>query len=54
MKLAVLTHAGGAHLSAYFSALAESKDCDEVVIADADNQCADEAKRLLGENLRRR
>ena len=53
MKLAVLTHAGGAHLSAYFSALAESKDCDEVVIADADNQCADEAKRLLGEKLTR-
>lgn len=53
MKVAVLTHAGGAHLSAYFSALAESKDCDAVVIADSDNQCADEAKRLLGEKLTR-
>ena len=53
MKVAVLTHAGGAHLSAYFSALAESKDCDEVVIADADNQCADEARKLLGEKLTR-
>jgi predicted dehydrogenase len=53
MKVAVLTHAGGAHLSAYFSALAESKDCDEVVIADSDNQCADEARKLLGEKLTR-
>jgi len=53
MKVAVLTHAGGAHLSAYFSALAESKDCDEVVIADADNQWADEAGKLLGEKLSR-
>ena len=53
MKLAVLTHAGGAHLSAYFSALAESKDCDEVVIADPDNHATEEAKRLLGEKLTR-
>lgn len=53
MKVAVLTHAGGAHLSAYFSALAESKDCDEVVIADPDNHATDEAKRLLGEKLTR-
>ena len=53
MKVAVLTHAGGAHLSAYFSALAESKDCDEVVIADPDNHTTEEAKRLLGEKLTR-
>ena len=53
MKVAVLTHAGGAHLSAYFSALAESKDCDEVVIADPDNHATEEAKRLLGEKLTR-
>lgn len=54
MKVAVLTHAGGAHLSAYFSALAESKDCDEVVIADPDNRSADEAGKLLGDKLTRR
>ena len=53
MKVAVLTHAGGAHLSAYFSALAESKDCDEVVIADPDNHRADEAAKLLGKKLTR-
>ena len=53
MKVAVLTHTGGAHLSAYFSALAESKDCAEVVIADPDNHWADEARRLLGDKLRR-
>jgi UDP-N-acetyl-2-amino-2-deoxyglucuronate dehydrogenase len=54
MKVAVLTHAGGAHLSAYFSALAESKDCDEVVIADPDNRSANEAEKLLGDKLTRR
>ena len=53
MKVAVLTHAGGAHLSAYFLALAESKDCDEVVIADPDSRCADEAQKLLGDKLSR-
>lgn len=53
MKVAVLTHAGGAHLNAYFSALAESKDCDEVVFADPDSHSADEARRLLGDKLTR-
>lgn len=53
MKVAVLTHAGGAHLTAYFSALAESKDCDEVVIADPDHHWADEARKLLGDKLTR-
>jgi predicted dehydrogenase len=53
MKVAVLTHAGGAHLSAYFSALAESKDCDELVIADPDNHWDDEARKLLGDKLTR-
>ena len=51
MKVAVLTHAGGAHLSAYFSALAESEDCDEVVISDPDNHWADEARKLLDDKL---
>ena len=32
MKVAVLTHAEGAHMSAYLSALAEAKDCDEGTI----------------------
>lgn len=53
MKVAVLTHAGGAHLSAYFSALAESKDCDEVVIADTNDHWTDEARKLLGDKLTR-
>ena len=53
MKVAVLTHAEGAHLSAYFSALAEAKDCDEIVIADPGNHSADEARRLLGDKLTR-
>ena len=53
MKVAVVTHAGGAHLSAYFSALAESANCDEVVIADPDNHWGDDARKLLGEKLTR-
>jgi predicted dehydrogenase len=53
MKVAVFTNAGGAHLSAYFSALAESKDCDEVVIADPDHYWRDEARTLLGDKLTR-
>ena len=53
MKVAVFTNAGGAHLSAYFSALAESKDCDEVVIADPDHHWFDEAGKLLGDKLTR-
>jgi predicted dehydrogenase len=53
MKVAILTHAGGAHMSAYFSALAEANDCDEVVLADPGNRWADEAKKALGTRLSR-
>ena len=51
MKVAVLTHSGGAHLSAYFSALAEAKECDKVVLADPDHRWADEARKTLGDKL---
>lgn len=53
MKVALLTHEGGAHLSAYFSALSESEDCDEVVIADPDNRWIDDARKLLSDKLTR-
>ena len=53
MKVAVLTHAGGAHLSAYFSALAEAKECDEVVLADPDDRWIDDARKTLGDKLTR-
>ncbi len=53
MKVAFLTHSEGAHMSAYFSALAAAKDCDEVVLADPDNRWADDAKNALGDKLTR-
>lgn len=53
MKVAVLTHAEGAHMSAYFTALAEARDCNEVVIADPAGHWADEARKLLGDKLTR-
>lgn len=53
MKVAVLTHAEGAHMSAYFSALAEAQECDEVVLADPDDRWADDARKTLGDKLSR-
>lgn len=53
MKVAVLTHAEGAHMDAYFSALAEAKDCHEVVLADPDSHWVDDAKNTLGDKLTR-
>lgn len=53
MKVAFLTHAQGAHMSAYLSALAAAKDCDEVVFADPDNRWVDDAKKVLGSKLTR-
>lgn len=53
MKVAFLTHAEGAHMGAYFSALAAAKDCDEVVLADPDNHWAADAKKVLGDKLTR-
>jgi UDP-N-acetyl-2-amino-2-deoxyglucuronate dehydrogenase len=53
MKVAFLTHAEGAHMSAYFSALATAKDCDEVVLADPGNRWRDDAKKTLKEKLTR-
>ncbi len=51
MKVAFLTHAEGAHMGAYFSALAAAKDCDQVVLADPDGRWKDDAKRTLGNKL---
>ena len=53
MKTAFLTHSGGAHMGAYFSALASAKDCSEVVIADPDSRWIDDARKTLGDRLTR-
>ena len=51
MKVAFLTHAEGAHMSAYFSALATAKDCNEVVLADPGNRWRDDARIALKDKL---
>lgn len=51
MKVAFLTHAEGAHMGAYFSALAAAEDCSEVVLADPDKKWAAAAKKALGDKL---
>ena len=51
IKVAVLTHEGGAHVSHYFSALADSASCGEVVLADPDSRWEQEAGRILGDKL---
>jgi predicted dehydrogenase len=53
MKVALLTNASGAHISAYLPALAAAKDCDEVVLADPDKRWVEDAKKVLGDKLTR-
>lgn len=52
MTVAVVTHAGGAHLSAYFRALADSPAVAAVVVADPDGASFEEARGMLGAKLR--
>lgn len=52
-KVAVLTNAGGAHLGAYFSALAQCDEVGEVVLADPDGAMVDQGRNALGEKLTR-
>jgi hypothetical protein len=37
IKVALLTHASGAHVNAYLSALANADRCDEVVLASIED-----------------
>ena len=53
MKVALMTHADGAHVSAYVSALAAAKDCDEVVLADPDQRWEEPARLGLAAKLTR-
>ena len=52
MKVALLTHADGAHMGAYLSALANAQDCDEVVLGDPDQRWDEPARKTLGDKLR--
>lgn len=51
MTVAVITHSGGAHLTAYFRALADSPAVAAVVVADPDGTSFEEARRILGAKL---
>lgn len=51
LRVAVLTHAGAAHLGLYFRALAAAESVSEVVLADPDAASVEEARMLIGEKL---
>jgi len=51
IKVAVITHAGGAHLSAYFNGLAHSPEATSVVLADPQGTAAEMARKILGDKL---
>ncbi len=51
ITVAVITHAGGAHLGAYFNALAETEEATAVVLADPDGTAEKEGRAALGDKL---
>lgn len=53
MKVGLLTHADGAHMSAYLSALAAAEDCRQVVLADPDGRWIEPAEKALGGKLKK-
>ena len=48
IKVAVLTNAEGAHLDAYFPALAQTEEVEAVVLADPSGRTAAQARKALG------
>ncbi len=51
ISVGVITHEVGAHLGAYFEALAECAEVENVVVSDPSGKCFPQAKRTLGEKL---
>lgn len=51
LTVALLTHQGGAHVTAYLQALAEADHCGAVVVADSDGRFGQDARRILGDKL---
>src|ERR1700730_14035772 len=51
IRVGVLTHAEGAHLDAYFNALAKIPEAESVVLADPSGRTVAQAKKLLGAKL---
>lgn len=53
IKVGVLTGANGAHLSAYFPALAEAAEAESVVVCDPSGKSEEMAKKALGNKLKK-
>ena len=51
IKVALLTHAGGAHVSAYLNALKATEECSSVVLGDPDEHNNESATKVLGDKL---
>jgi predicted dehydrogenase len=52
IKVGVITHAQGAHLDAYFAALAQTTEAGEVFLADPSGRTAAAARKALGAKLK--
>jgi len=48
IKVAVLTNDEGAHLDAYFPALAQTEEAEAVVLADPSGRTVTQARKSLG------
>jgi UDP-N-acetyl-2-amino-2-deoxyglucuronate dehydrogenase len=53
IRVALLTHAGGAHVGNYLAALAATDECSEVVLGDPDGRWEEQAREALGSKLTR-
>jgi predicted dehydrogenase len=52
IKVGLLTHAGGAHVGAYLTALAAIDECEAVVVADPDGRFKADAQQALGSKMK--
>src|SRR5690348_9745061 len=52
ITVAVITHAEGAHLDAYFTALAQTEEAEAVVLSDPSGKTIERAKKALGAKLK--
>jgi len=53
ISVALITHATGAHIGSYLSALANTEQCSSVALVDRDGSWNDDAQRVLGEKPQR-
>lgn len=53
VSVALITHAGGAHVGSYLNALAATERCHSVTLVDPDDRWSHDARRVLGDRLRR-